>query len=108
MGKALEAGTHLRTLVETMKKNKFHSKPRWFKIGDVVRWTSAYVSQDKVDARGLGVIVKAQGPNVQVYWLGNEETSKHDVRLPQVLQLQDLAPMPEVADWLESIEREYI
>ena len=53
-------------------------------------------------------MVKAQGPNVQVYRLGNEEVSKHDVRLPQVLQLQDLAPMPEVAEWLKSIEREYI
>ena len=108
MSEALEASTHLRTLVETMKKNKFHSKPRWYKIGDVVKWTPTYVSQEKVDERGLGVVVKAQGPNIQVFWLGNEEISKHDVRLPQVFQLQDLAPMPEVAEWLESIQREYI
>tara|TARA_R110001592_G_scaffold356129_1_gene657491 strand:+ start:353 stop:679 length:327 start_codon:yes stop_codon:yes gene_type:complete len=108
MSEAFEAGTHLRTLVETMRKNKFHSKPRWYKIGDVIKWTPKYASQDKYNERGLGVVVKAQGPNIQVYWLGNGELTKHDVRMPQIFQLQDLAPMPEVADWLESIEKEYI
>jgi hypothetical protein len=103
-----EASMHLKTLVETMRKNKFHSKPRWFKVGDVVKWTPAHVNQDKVRGRGLAVVIEANGPQVKVYWLGSGELTEHDVRMPQVFQLQDLAPMPEVAQWLKTIQREFV
>tara|TARA_R110000751_G_scaffold100776_1_gene194736 strand:+ start:645 stop:983 length:339 start_codon:yes stop_codon:yes gene_type:complete len=104
---SIEASMHLKTLVETMRKNKFHSKPRWFKVGDVVKWAPTYVNEDRVRGGGLAVVVKSEGPQVQVYWLGSGAITEHDVRIPQVFQLQDLAPMPEVAEWLKTIQREF-
>jgi len=103
-----EASMHLKTLVETMRKNKFYSKPRWFKVGDVLKWTPAYTLHKRVVERGLAVVVKAEGPQTQVYWLGTGEITDHDVRMPGVFQLQDLAPMPEVAEWLKTIQREFV
>jgi hypothetical protein len=103
-----EASMHLKTLVETMRKNKFYSKPRYFKLGDVLKWTPAYVSPVRVRERGLAVVVKEEGPKIKVYWLGSGEITDHDARMPGVFQIQDLAPMPEVAEWLKTIQREFI
>ena len=105
---ASEASMHLKTLFETMRKNKFYSKPRYFKVGDVLKWTPAYTLHKRVVERGLAVVVKAEGPKVQVYWLGSGEITDHDVRLSGMFQLQDLAPMPEVAEWLMTIQREFV
>lgn len=104
----LEAEVHLTSLVEKVRKNKFCSKPRYFKVGDVLKWTPAYISIERVRERGLAIVVAAEGPKIKVYWTGNGEISNHDVRMPQLFQLQDLAPMPEVAHLLKTIQKEFI
>ena len=102
----MEAQVLLTSLSEVIKKNSL--KPRWFKVGDILKWTPAYSNIERVRERGVAIVIKAEGPKIKVYWTGDGKVSDHDVRLPQQFQLQDIEPMPQVSEWVKAIQSEYV
>ena len=81
----------------------FHSKPRYFKVGDVIRWVPMYAKPETVRERGLAVVTKAEGCKFDAYFLGNgHRMVACDARIPPQFQLQDSAPIPQVAEWVEN------
>ena len=71
---------------------------RYFKIGDVLRWTPRYANQEKIDERGLAIVISTNGPIFEAYWIGSKKIDKHDARGTQDFILQDIAPLPEVVE----------
>jgi len=74
-------------------------RDRYYKIGDVIRYISTY---DLVHNQGLGIVVEADGPIFKAYWTGDEKVRNHDARpIGYSYILQDIAPVPQVAEWLK-------
>ena len=93
---------------EAIRHKAMYSTDRHFKVGDVLRMVSHYTTWKEVEEKGLAVVIQSSGPMFTVYWLGDETTSKHDARWGG-FNLQDLAPMPDVAKHVETmIQMEYI
>ena len=78
------------------------NRDRHFKTGDVIRWVPSYQTIEQVRARGLGIVVESKGPKFKAYWIGDNEVRRHDNRPSGQYLLQDYAPIPQVADWLEA------
>ena len=72
------------------------TKTRYFKNGDVLRWAPSYATQERVEERGVAIVISHNGPKFEVYWVGTKEISAHDARIGGYI-LQDIAPLPEVA-----------
>jgi len=90
-----------------MKHGKIYSKNRYFKVGDVVKWTPAYASQDDVESRGLGIVIGSEGTKFEAYWTGDGKVRKDSAFLPGCFVLQDTAPIPQVKEWVDSIKKEF-
>ena len=70
--------------------------------------TSIYNTQETLETRGLGIIVKADGPIFEAYWTGDGKVRKGDCRpLSHSYILQDLAPIPQVKEYIEKITKKY-
>jgi hypothetical protein len=89
--------------MEYKKYGKIHSKNRNFKVGDVVKWTPSYVSFEGVEARGLGIVVRTRGTKFDAYWTGDGVVREHCTFLPGSFVLQDLAPIPQVKEYVEKV-----
>ena len=90
------------------KHKEQYSTDRDYKVGDVLRWVPNNRNWDEVEEKGLGVVIKSNGPLFTLFWLGDETISKHDNRWGG-FKLQNLAPLPQVAECVNnSIQREYI
>jgi len=83
--------------MRAIKHGEQYSTDRDYKVGDVLRQVANNRSWAEVEARGLGVVVAAEGPLFSVFWLRDEAITNHDARWGG-FKLQDLAPMPEVAN----------
>ena len=82
--------------------NGLKNNDRYFKVGDVVRYTGPHCSLSSVEERGLGVVVSTNGPKFKTYWVGDGAVRDADAR-GGGYNLQDIAPIPQVAEWLENI-----
>ena len=88
---------------KTINKSNKH-KDRYYKTGDVIRWTPSFYAQGLVEEQGLGVVVEAKGPLFKAYWTGDGQVRSHDARpLGGMYVLQDYAPIPQVAEWWERL-----
>ena len=88
-----------------MKFGREHSKDRYYKVGDAIRWTPVHAMREAVEARGLGIIVEADGPIFEAYWTGDGKVRKADCRpISHDYALQDLAPIPQVKEYLEQLQ----
>ena len=76
---------------------------RYYKVGDVLRWIPRYLSQEKVDERGLAIVISSDGPIFEAYWIGTKEIDKHDARGMMNFRIQDIAPLPEVAEVINKV-----
>ena len=94
--------------MEYVKYGKIHSKNRYFKVGDVIKWTPSYVKSKDIDSRGLGIVVKAEGTKFEAYWTGDGEVRKADAIIPGQFVLQDIAPIPQVKEYVDNIMKEYV
>ncbi len=47
---------------------------------------------------GLGVVVHTDGPTFEAFWMGDDEFRKGDARLTTSYVLQDVGPLPEIAE----------
>jgi hypothetical protein len=74
---------------------------RNFKVGDIVRFTGPGHAISQIEKRGLGVVVSINGPLFQTYWIGDGAVTGADAR-GGGYKLQDIAPIPQVAEWLEN------
>jgi hypothetical protein len=91
-----------------IKHGELFSKDRDYKVGDVLRWVPNNANWEKVEDKGLAVVIKASGPLFTVFWLGDESISEHDARW-EGFKLQDLAALPQVVEYAhKTIQREYI
>ena len=79
----------------SIKHGELFSKDRDYKVGDVLRWVPNSANWEKVEDKGLAVVIKASGPLFTVFWLGDESISEHDARW-EGFKLQDLAALPQV------------
>jgi hypothetical protein len=79
---------------ELIGKIPTKTKDRYFKIGDIIRWVPKYVTKEN----GMGIVVSATGPLFEAYWVGTKEIKKHDARGPSSFLLQDITPIPQVAE----------
>jgi len=82
--------------INAIRDKTQHNTDRHYKLGDILRWAPTNARWEQVEAKGLAVVIKADGPFFSLFWLGDESTSDHDARWGGFV-LQDLAPMPEVA-----------
>ena len=106
---AMDGGTKGRNMKKQRKQGELVIKDRNFKIGEVFRWVPSYASQEDVEARGFGIVVKADGPSFEAYWTGDGKVRKHDLTLERnTCILQDYAPIPQVAETIEELQREYL
>jgi len=93
---------------EAIRHKAMYSTDRYFKVGDILRMVPHHTRWKEVEEKGLAVVIQSSGPMFTVYWLGNETTSEHDARWGG-FTLQDLAPMPDVAEHVRTMRRrEYI
>ena len=91
-----------------MKHGKIYSKNRYFKAGDVIKWTPAYPSSTDVESRGLGIVINSKGSKFEAYWIGDGKVREADAFLPGCYVLQDVAPIPQVKEYIDNIRREFI
>jgi hypothetical protein len=93
---------------ENMKLTREHSDDRYYKVGDVIRWIPAYATQKAYDARGLGIVVKAEGPIFEAYWTGEGMVRTADARpMSYNYILQDLKTVPKIKEYVEKVLEEY-
>ena len=91
-----------------IRHGELYSTDRDYKVGDVVRMVANNRNWEEVEGKGLAVVIKSDGPLFTLFWLGDEDITKHDARWGG-FKLQDLAPMPEVAGSVDKlIRREYV
>ena len=81
--------------------NGLKNNDRYFKVGDVIRHVGPNQSLTLVESRGVGIVVSANGPIFQAYWVGDGAVKEADAR-GGGYNLQDFAPIPQVAEWLEN------
>ena len=94
--------------MRAIRHGAMYSADRGYKVGDVLRQIPHNRSWEEMAPKGLAVVIKSEGPFFTVFWLGDEEITKHDERWGG-FKLQDLAPMPQVAECVNnSIQREYV
>tara|TARA_R110000824_G_scaffold286694_1_gene474813 strand:- start:168 stop:482 length:315 start_codon:yes stop_codon:yes gene_type:complete len=74
---------------------------RDFKVGDVVRHVGPGIAIPQIENRGVAVVVSVNGPLFQAYWVGDGSVRHADAR-GGGYKLQDIAPIPQIAEWLES------
>jgi len=99
----------MKRMEELKELGGLYSKNRYYKVGDVLRWTPGYASIEQMEGKGLAVVIESQGPKFTAYFLGDGSITKHDARpMGGNFILQDLAPLPQVAEWLKSIQREFV
>lgn len=82
--------------------NGLKNNDRYFKVGDVIRYTGPGITPDQIKSRGLGIVVSSSGPMFQTYWVGDRTVRGADAR-GGGHSLQDFAPIPQVAEWFENI-----
>ena len=89
--------------IEELKSiNGLENRDRYFKVGDVIRYTGPGCTIPQIRSRGLGVVVSSSGPLFDTYWVGDGIVRSADAR-GGGHSLQDFAPIPQVAEWLENI-----
>ena len=88
-----------------------YSTDRYYKVGDVIRpvpvtqGTGAFARC----RQGLGIVVEVNGPRFEAYWTGDGKLRKADCRpMGFAYKLQDLAPIPQVAEVIKEIQREFV
>ena len=87
---------------ELKKIGGLKNNDRYFKVGDVIRFVGAHHTSESTEEKGVGVVVSVKGPIFETYWVGNGKIGEGDARCPGVYKLQDFAPIPQVANWLEN------
>jgi len=98
----------MRKPMRAIRHGAMYSADRGYKVGDVLRQVPNNRSWPEVEGKGLAVVIRSEGSFFTVFWLGDEEITKHDERWGG-FKLQDLAPMPQVAECVNnSIQREYV
>lgn len=89
-----------------------HSTDRYYKVGDVIRAipvTQGHSAVRDKQRQGLGIVVEADGPRFEAYWTGDGKLRKGDSRpIGYAYKLQDLAPIPQVAESIKRLEREFV
>ncbi len=91
------------------KQGNLIIRDRNFKVGEVFRWVPNYDAQKTVESRGFGIVTKVDGPKFEAYWTGDGKVRKHDLTLwRNAYILQDYAPIPQVAETLQELQKEYI
>jgi len=94
--------------MRAIRHGAMYSADRGYKVGDVLRQIPHHRTWEEMAPKGLAVVIKSEGPFFTVFWLGDEDITKHDERWGG-FKLQDLAPMPEVVGHVDrTIQREYI
>ena len=53
-------------------------------------------------------MVKAEGTKFEAYWTGDGEVRKADAIIPGQFVLQDIAPIPQVKEYVDNIMKEYV
>ena len=86
---------------ELKKVGGLKNNDRYFKVGDVVRQVAPNQSILLTESRGVGIVVSANGPIFQAYWVGDGSMREADAR-GRGYSLQDFAPIPQVVEWLEN------
>ena len=90
-----------------MKISYEHVKNRYFKVGDVIKWTPRYITLSEVKAREMGIVVSVgEGTKFKAYWTGDGVVREHCAFLPGSFVLQDLAPIPQVKEYVEKVLEE--
>ena len=87
---------------ELKKIGGLKNNDRLFKVGDVIRFVGPHHTTESIEKKGVGIVVSAEGPIFETYWLGDGKIIKADARWPGIYKLQDFAPVPQVAEWLEN------
>ena len=87
-------------LSELKKIGGLKNNDRLFKIGDVIRFVGPGQTTDAITEKGLGIVVSIDGPLFEIYWVGDGKISKADARWPGIYKLQDIVPVPQVAEWV--------
>ena len=94
---------------EQRKQGNLIIRDRNFKVGEVFRWIPTHDTAQRSESRGFGIVVKADGPRFEAYWTGDGKVRKHDLTLwRNSYILQDYAPIPQVAETLQELQREYV
>ena len=55
-------------------------KHHWFKPGDIIAWTPKYARTPTIEKRGVGIVLEADGPFFEAFWIGDSTIRKEDVR----------------------------
>ena len=74
-----------------------NTSARHFKVGDVLRHTPLYLEHRSKDW-GLGIVVRADGPIFEAFWVGDDKFRKGDARLVSSYILQNVGPLVETAE----------
>jgi len=78
-------------------------KPRYFKEGDVLKWTPNRVSEKVIERRGLlALVVESSGPDFKVYFVKNGEVEDHNAHWSSSFMLTDSAPLPEAVEIIKN------
>ena len=93
----------IKNKIDELKKvGGLKNNDRLFKVGDVIRYIGRGLTSDAIREKGVGIVISVNGPFFETYWVGEEKISKADFRWPGVYKLQDIAPIPQVAEWVKS------
>jgi len=87
---------------ELKKIGGLKNNDRLFKVGDVIRYVGPGQTAEAIEEKGVGIVVAVDGPIFETYWVGDEKIRKADARWPGIYKLQDIAPIPQVAEWVKN------